>query len=366
MSSVFFASLKVQEGGLLEKLEVLLDAAGAKSILGTRPFTGLKLHFGERGNTAFVRPLFVKRVANYCERHGAKPFLFDTTALYSGARANAVDHIRTAMEHGFDFGYPILIADGLLGDEKQDVAIKKKHFERASIARLIFSLDSIIAISHFKGHPLTGFGGAIKNIAMGCASKEGKLAMHSTVSPFVERSACTACGLCAGYCPAGAITIDGCACIDAAKCIGCGACIALCPDRAIRIKWDVELRTFQERLAEYCFAVTNVKQNSMMYLNFLMNITPSCDCFPQSDAPIVPDIGVLASQDPVAIDQASCDLLRQAIGLEGSKLKSAFGKGDDKWKDLYPEVDWEYGLNYAEEIGIGERRYELEEVTEET
>jgi uncharacterized Fe-S center protein len=305
----------------------------------------------------------VKRIAQFVAQKKAKPFLFDTTALYSGARANAVDYIRTAIEHGFGFGYPILIADGLFGDEKQDVEIGKKQVSHASIANLVFSLNSIVAISHFKGHLLSGFGGAIKNIAMGCASKKGKLSMHSTVSPFVEKSGCTGCGSCVEYCPVGAITVASCAQIDASLCIGCGSCIALCPERAIKIAWDIELKAFQERLAEYCFAVKKLKQGRIFYLNFLMNITPSCDCFPKSDAPIVPDIGILASDDPVAIDQASCDLVNNAIGIEGSKLKKALARGDDKWRDLYPEVDWEYGLSYAEEIGLGTRTYELEEIT---
>ncbi len=364
MSDVFFASLRVAEGaGLLDKLERLLKASGAGDLLSNAHFTGLKLHFGEEGNTAFIRPLFVKRIAEYCERVGTRPFLFDTTALYSGARANAVDYIQTAMQHGFNFGYPILIADGFFGNEKQDVEIEKKHFQSVSIARLIFSLDAMVAISHFKGHLLSGFGGAIKNIAMGCASKEGKLSMHSTVAPYIETTSCTACGLCAQYCPAGAITVDKYAVIDEERCIGCGACLAHCRDHAVKIKWDVDLKPFQEKLAEYCYGVTRVKQGSILYVNFLLNITPACDCFPRSDAPIVPDIGILASRDPVAIDKASCDKVNSSIGLEGSALKGAFGKGDDKWKDLYPRVDWGYGLSYAEKIGVGEQAYTLQEVT---
>lgn len=363
MSDVFFASLKVEEKGLLEKLDRLLDAGGLESIIGESKFIGVKLHFGERGNTGFVRPLFVKRIARYVENRHAKPFLFDTTALYSGARANGVDHIRTAMEHGFNFGYPILIADGLFGDEKRDVEIGKRQFERASIASLVFSLGSIVAVSHFKGHLLTGFGGAIKNIAMGCSSKEGKLKMHSTVSPYVKDAECTACGLCLTHCPVEAIILDDHASIDAKRCIGCGSCIAVCAERAIKIEWDIEVKTFQERLAEYCFAVSKLKHGRIFFINFLLTVTPSCDCFPKSEHPIVPDIGILASKDPVAIDQASCDLVNDAIGLEGSKLKKAFGRGEDKWRDLYPGVDWEYGLAYAEQIGLGTRKYELEEIT---
>ncbi len=363
MSKVFFISLKVKDTGFLEKIDRLLDTSGLCDIFDENNLVGLKVHFGEEGNTAYIRPLFIKRIARFIEEKGAKPFLFDTTTLYRGARANAVDHIKTAIENGFAIDYPIIIADGLLGNGKRNVEINKKQIKNASIAELVYSSDAIVSIAHFKCHLLSAFGGAIKNIAMGCSSKEGKLKMHSSVSPYVDKTKCNSCGICLRYCPVDAINIGDIATIDRKKCISCGSCIAVCKDGAIEIKWDIELKTFQERLAEYCYAVALLKKERIFYINFLLNITPDCDCFPKSDMPIVPDIGVLASDDPVAIDQASCDLVNNSIGIENSKLKEAFRKGEDKFRDLFPEVDWEYGLEYAESIGLGSRKYTLKEIT---
>jgi uncharacterized Fe-S center protein len=365
VSDVFFSSLKVKDTGFLEKIDSLLKKAKIEDVFDTNKIVGIKLHFGEKGNTAFVRPLFVKRIASYVEAKGMNPCLFDTTALYSGARANAVDYIKTALENGFKIGYPIIIGDGLFGEEKESVEIGKKHFKSVSVAKIVYSLGTIVSVAHFKCHLLTGFGGAIKNIAMGCASKEGKLKMHSSVVPYVEKKGCINCGLCVSYCPVSAISLNGGAEIDEKTCIGCGSCIAICNERAIKLKWDINRHTFQERLAEYCYGVDRIMEKRIFYINFLMNVTPSCDCFPKSDAPIVPDVGVLASFDPVAIDRACCDLVNDSIGLENSKLKSAFGKGEDKFRDLFPEVEWEYGLQYAEEIGLGSRKYTLKEVNEE-
>jgi uncharacterized Fe-S center protein len=363
VSKVYFASLKVKDSGFLEKLDNLFEGSGLSMVLGENKLVGLKLHFGEKGNTSYIRPLFIKRVVHFIEKGGANPFLFDTTTLYSGSRANAVDHIRTAIDNGFGIGCPIIIGDGLFGDRKQEVKINLKQFKQASIAQIVFSVGSIVAVSHFKCHLLAGFGGAIKNIAMGCASKQGKLMMHSTVSPYVDEEECVACELCMLYCPADAIAIDEKAVVDQKQCIGCGSCIAMCNTGAIKIQWDINLCIFQERLAEYCYAVAQLKKGKLFYINFLLNITPDCDCFGKSDTPIVPDIGVLASQDPVGIDQASCDLINNSIGNEGSRLRKAFGKGTDKFRDLFPKVNWEYGLAYAEQIGLGSRAYTLEEIT---
>jgi len=362
LSKVYFISLKVKEKGFLEKMNMLLRKSGLLHIIDKDDLVGIKIHFGEKGNTSYIRPTFVKNVARFVSDKRGNPFLFDTTTLYNGARSNAVDHIKTAYENGFNFGYPIVIADGLCGEAKRSIEINKKRIKNASLALLIFSCDSIISVAHFKCHMLSAFGGAIKNVAMGCASKEGKLSMHSTVSPFVNKDECVGCGDCTSFCPSDAIEVNSTAEIDVNKCVGCGSCISICKEGAIKIHWNVKLEAFQEKLAEYCYAVCKAKSGKMFYINFLLNVTPSCDCFPSSDTPIVPDIGVLASKDPVAIDQASCDLVNNSIGIESSKLERAFGKGDDKFRDLFSEISWEYGLQYAESIGLGTRKYILKEI----
>ena len=373
ISPVFFSDLKLESGKtLLDKLDILLDRADLKGKIREKDLVAIKLHFGEKGNTAYVRPIFLRRVVNRVKQFKGKPFLTDTNTLYTGARSEAVSHLNTAVENGFAesvIDAPILIADGLRGNSAVKVHIDKPIFKTVSIAREIYMTDALIAVTHFKGHELSGFGGALKNLGMGCASREGKLSQHSSISPKVNGKACKGCETCLSWCSQEAISMlslkpgveakRGNAFIDPKKCIGCGECILSCPSGAIEIQWNESIPIFQKKIAEHAYGAVQNKKGKVLYLNFLTQISPACDCYGYSDAPIVNDIGILSSEDPVAIDQASVDLVNGEAGNKASKLQKNWNPGEDKFQGVYPEVDWNIQLAYAEEIGMGTRKYEL-------
>ena len=362
---VYFVNLRTTfERSLLHKLRDLLEATEIAKIITPGELTALKLHFGEEGVTATIRPTLVRKVVEWVREKGGKPFLTDTTTLYVGGRVDSVTHIETALRNGY--GYlntkaPIIIADGLRGSSYREIEVQKKHSRKIQIAEAIFYADSVLFLTHFKGHELTGFGGALKNIAMGCAPKKGKLVMHSQVLPYVDEQRCTSCGRCIVWCPRQAIVLESVARIQKELCIGCCECLAVCPEKAIRIEWNEESKNVQEKMVEYAYGIVRTKERSA-YVNFLMDITPLCDCYPSSDHSIVPDIGILASFDPVAIDQASCDLVNSQPGLRDSALPGSFRKGEDKFRALNPEIDWEVQLDYAEQLRLGKRAYELVEI----
>jgi uncharacterized Fe-S center protein len=370
-SRVYFADLRTHpRESLPTKIGRLLDRAGISKTVGDRDLVALKMHFGERGNTAHIRPALARAVAERVRERGAQPFFTDTNTLYVGGRADAVQHLRTAEANGFVpavVGAPVIIADGLRGVEEILVTIPGKHFQQVRIAALFAHADSILSLAHFKGHELSGFGGAIKNIAMGCAARGGKLAMHSTVKPEVQEKKCTGCWRCLAFCPSGAIQqikerASGSrevSRIATEVCVGCGGCVVVCPQGAIRISWDETVEVFQEKMVEYVLGVHRLRQGRLGYLNFLLDISPACDCYPNSDAPLVGDIGIVASLDPVAIDQASCDLVTGAEGNRGSVLGEQGRAGQDKLRLVYPHIDWAVQLKYAESLGLGSRDYEL-------
>lgn len=372
-SPVFFSDLKVEsKKTLLDKLDILLDRADLKGKIREKDLVAVKLHFGEKGNTAFVRPIFLRRVADRVKQYNGKPFLTDTNTLYIGTRSEAVSHLTTAFENGFTesvVNAPVLIADGLRGNSAMKVRIDKPIFKTVSIAREIYMADVLITVTHFKGHELSGFGGALKNLGMGCSSREGKLNQHSNISPQVKKKACKGCEICLSWCPQSAISMvpsgsgtenkPSIAFIDSANCIGCGECILACPSSAIQIQWNESIPIFQKKMVEHAYGAVHKKRGKALYLNFLTQISPACDCYGYSDTPIVNDIGILSSEDPVAIDQASVDLVNGEVGNRSSKLPGAWNPGGDKFRAIYPEVDWNVQLAYAEEIGMGTRNYEL-------
>jgi len=358
---VNFRSRKQRENKL-NKLKRLMDVDEFSGRIQKGDLTAVKLHFGERGNDTFINPVLVRQVVDSIKRWGARPFITDTNTLYRGSRHNSVDHLITAIEHGFDYavvGAPLIIADGLKSQNFNQVEIARNHFKSVKIASDIAGSDSMVVLSHFKGHEMSGFGGAIKNLAMGCAPMEGKAEQH-TPRPWVEEEACIGCGECIRVCPKDAVRIySQKAVIDRDLCIGCGECMTVCGQKAITMDWDVELKVFIERMTEYaCGAVTG-KEDRILFINFLMNITPDCDCVPWSDAAIVPDIGVLASTDPVAVDMASVDLINAETGLKDTFLTGHFEPGQNKFSAMRDRPSGMIQITYGEEIGLGTSDYKL-------
>ena len=364
MSKVYFSDLRASaKENLPSKLVRLMDSAGLGEIIIPRGLIAIKLHFGEKGNTAFIRPIFIRRIVDRVKELGASPFLTDTNTLYAGTRGNSVAHLNTAIENGFAYSVvnaPIIIADGMRGASFSRVKIDQKIIKTADLGKEIAESDALISAAHFKGHELAGFGGTIKNLGMGCASRKGKLEQHSDLSPKVKRKKCVGCGDCTQHCAQEAISlIEEKAVIDTERCVGCGECILICPNSAIHVQWSGDVAAFQKKLAEYTLAVLKDKKEKAFFLNFLTNISPACDCYGHSDAPIVHDIGIVASRDPVAIEQASVDLVNCQVASENSCLKTHTRGGEDKFRGVYPKIDWSVQLDYAEELGLGTRAYEL-------
>ena len=364
MSKVFFTDLRTSpKRNLLDKISDLLKRTKLDGKIKTNDLVAIKLHFGELGNTAYLRPVFLRTIVERVKECGGKPFLTDTNTLYTGSRSDAVSHLNTAIANGFDFscvGCPIVIADGLRGSSGVRVPVNGHVLKEVSIAKEITDADVILAVTHFKAHELSGFGGAIKNIGMGCATREGKLVQHSTVAPRINPATCKGCKLCTDYCSVKAISMHGKkAEIESTVCIGCGECIIICPFKAIEIQWNESPDIFQKKMVEYAAGALHGKKNKSLFLNFVVQVSPACDCYANNDAPIVRDIGILASDDPVAIDAASCDLVNNEPSLPNTAIKNLLPPGDDKWRALYPSIDWSLQLDHAECIGMGKQAYTM-------
>ncbi len=361
---VYFIDFRASfKNNFLKKLALLMEHAGLQNRVKKRDLTAVKLHFGEMGNTAFIRPVYLRQIVKSVKDAGGFPFLTDANTLYAGTRGDAPHHLVTATTNGFAYSVvdaPLVIADGLRGRTETAVDIHQKHFEQVYIGSEIHQADALISVAHFKGHELSGFGGAIKNIGMGCASRRGKMEQHSDVAPRVKQKKCIGCAECALHCIQEAIEmVDDKAQIHPERCIGCGECILLCENEAIQIQWNQSIPVFLERMVEYTCGVLKNKSGKTLFINFINHVSPACDCVPYNDTPIVRDIGVLASTDPVAIDQASVDLVNREPALPGSCLKINTEPGADKFKGVYPNIKWELQLEYAEKLGLGSRDYEL-------
>jgi hypothetical protein len=345
MKAKVFFSKKRDISKLFDQLKI--------SFIKENSLLALKIHFGEIGNSAYLKPANVKPLIDKIRKFKALPFLTDANTLYKGTRSDAVNHMLTAYKHGYgfqDMGVPVIIADGLTGKESIQVSVNLKHFKEVKIAAAACHADSMIVLTHFKGHELTGFGGSLKNVGMGLGSRAGKQMMHADVQPAVNKEKCTACGCCVKWCPTSAITMIGNkAEIDRSKCIGCGECVASCNFGAIAISYAGSPASVQEKIVEYFYGVWKDKKDKMVFFNFLTDISPNCDCYGWNDPPVTQDIGLLASCDPVAIDQASVDMVNKKCG-------------SDKFRDIYPDIDWSVQLSYAESLGIGTRNYELTEI----
>jgi len=367
VSKVWWTDFRARpDRSVLDKLETLLKEAGIAEIVSPQSLVAMKLHFGERGTTAYIRSVFVRRAVDVVKKLKGRPFLTDTSTLYRGDRDIAPKHIECALENGFDYaavGAPIIIADGVKGTTSVKVEVGLKHFDEVSIGAEIYQSDVLLSLAHFKLHELLGFGGALKNVGMGCASRAGKLAQHSTIAPYVDKDLCDGCRTCVKACGYGAIRVKNeLAEIISARCVGCGECIGVCPNTAISIHWDVQAKEIQEKMMEYFYGAVLNKKDRALYVNFISHVTPYCDCYSHSDAPIVPDVGIFAGRDPVAVDMACVDAMNNQRGLPNSALGSAFTPGADKIRDVHPKVDWRIQFEYAEKLGIGSTKYELVKV----
>ena len=366
-SKVFFTNLRTSPRvNLLDKMERLVREAGLLKIDFEKKFVALKIHFGEPGNLAYIRPNYVARLSKILHYAGAKPFLTDSNTLYSGGRSNAVDHIQGAMENGYNpisAHCPVIIADGLKGTDYREIPFNGKYCKAPKVGAAVVDADIIISLNHFKGHEQTGFGGALKNIGMGSASVGGKLELHSNSKPVIDTDYCKGCKICVTHCAHDAVHLnaDKKAVIDYEKCVGCGQCIAVCQyDSAGLDDWDTS-GVLNSKIAEYTKAILDGKPH--FHISFIMNVSPDCDCWGNNDAAIVPDIGIAASFDPVALDRACAEMVLKAPALPGSKLMDKcnghFHENDDKFLVVHPNAKWRSGLAYAEEIGLGTQQYDL-------
>lgn len=369
-SQVYFTDFKATYSeNLLQKLHRLMKKAGVEDIDFDGKFTAIKIHFGEYGNLSMLRPNYAKVVADYIKELGGKPFLTDCNTLYVGSRKNALDHIDTAYVNGFSplqTGCHVLIADGLKGTDETLVPINLEYVKEAKIGSSIMDADVFVSLTHFKGHEMTGFGGAIKNIGMGSGSRAGKMEQHNDGKPVVDKETCVGCGACSRICAHNAPEIaDGKATLNHDKCVGCGRCLAVCPKDAIYAPTDNSIEVLNCKMAEYAYAVC--KDRPCFHVALICDVSPNCDCHAENDIPIIPNIGMLASKDPVALDQACADLCNEVMTpVSGSELHinmRSKGVADLKDKDVFamnhPDTEWESCLSHAEKIGLGSRDYEL-------
>lgn len=364
---VYFAPMRsMMKRSLVTRAGDLLAKAGLGEAVDEGDLVAVKLHFGERGNTGFVHPIHLGEVVARVKAAGGRPFLTDGNTLYRGQRFNAVDHIACAVRNGFSFATvdaPLIIADGLDGREACDVRVDGRHFDEVRIGSAAVHADAMVVVTHVKGHEATGFGGALKNVGMGLGCRSAKQRMHADFRPEVTAEKCTACARCVKWCPVDAIVIgpDRVAVVDYETCYGCGECVASCPYGAIATQWKTDADVLQEKIVEHVAGALAGKGGKVVYVSFVTAVSPDCDCWHFSDAPVVADIGVLASDDIVAIDQAAYDLVTAAEGLPGSRGEG-LAAGVDKFAAI-TGVDGSHAIAYAEDMGLGNRAYELVTVT---
>lgn len=355
--------------GLPAKLKKLMRRAGVGTIDMEGKFVAIKMHFGELGNISYLRPNYAKAVADLVKEEAGKPFLTDCNTMYPGSRKNALEHLYCAWENGFTpmtVGCPVLIGDGLKGTD--DIAVPVvggEYVKEAKIGRAVMDADVFISLSHFKGHETTGFGGAIKNIGMGCGSRAGKAEQHSNGKPSIDAARCRGCRKCRRECANDGLVFDsetGKMTVDLAHCVGCGRCLGACNFDAIEFREDDAVEVLNRRMAEYAKAVVDGRPH--FHVSLIVDVSPYCDCHGENDAPILPNIGMFASFDPLALDQACADACLAANPLPGSRLsdnmaRQGFVDLGDHFRNTTPESDWESCLVHAEKIGLGTREYEL-------
>jgi hypothetical protein len=353
-NKVFFIAATREEPNesFAEKTAKVFLQLGLEKQIEEEHFVGLKIHFGKKGNTGYIRPPWLVHLIHEIKRKTSRVYITDTNTLYVGNRSNATAHLRLAADHGFTIDslqIPVVIADGLIGRDDDEVEVNLPRVKTAKLASAFLNTDFLVCLSHFTGHIQTGFGAALKSLGMGCASRAGKLEQHSDVHPWVNKKACTNCLICLDYCPAHAIEEEKRSVrIIAEKCIGCGECLVVCNVGAVKMRWDGDIIRVQEKMAEYAYSLWKVLNGNLACLNYVVGVTKNCDCMAMDESAIVEDIGILGSLDPVAIDKASVDLVNER-----------------SHRDLLREVqnvDWSVQLKHAQQIGLGNMDYELVEI----
>ena len=369
-SKVYFTDFRTRCNGetMPDKLKRLIKTAGIANIDMDGKFVAIKMHFGELGNVSFLRPNYARALVDVIKELGGKPYLTDCNTLYPGYRKNAIEHLYCAWENGFTpltVGCPIIIGDGLKGTDDVNVKVDGEYIKEAKIGRAVMDGDIFISLSHFKGHEETGFGGAIKNIGMGCGSRAGKAEMHNYDKPEIDQSLCRGCKSCLKECANNGLTYDETKhkmSINPNTCLGCGRCLGACNFDAIAFTKANTVDVLDAKMAEYTKAVIDGREN--FHISLIVDVSPYCDCHSENDAPILPDVGMFASFDPVALDQACVDACLKQTPIRNSLLgdnmnSEGFVDKHDHFRNSIPESDWRNQLAHAEKIGLGSRDYEL-------
>lgn len=369
-SKVYFTDFRCEvDEGPATKLSRLIDQAGLGAMDLEGKFVAIKMHFGELGNMSYLRPNYARAVVDYVIAHGGKPFLTDCNTLYPGSRKNALEHLYCAWENGFTpltVGCPVIIGDGLKGTDDIAVPVRGgEYVKEAKIGHAIMDADVFISLTHFKGHEMTGFGGTIKNIGMGCGSRAGKKDQHCNGQAIIDPEKCRGCKRCLRECANDGLVYDEVnkkMTINADNCVGCGRCIGACNFDAIDFAHNAAVAELNCRMAEYAKAVVDGRPN--FHISLVVDVSPTCDCHSGNDAPMLPDVGMFASTDPLAIDQACVDACLKQEPLPNTLLTEQMAKEDfcdhhDHFENVTPNAEYKTCLAHAAKIGLGNREYEL-------
>ena len=360
-AKVYFTDFHTSGGVTLpEKLRKLVKRAGIDQLDYKDRYTAIKLHFGEPGNLAYLRPNYARVIVDIVKENGGKVFLTDCNTLYVGGRKNALDHLDSAYANGYNpfvTDCHVIIADGLKGTDETLVPIEDGDYvKEAKIGRAVMDADNFISLTHFKCHEATGFGGTFKNIGMGCGSRAGKMEMHSAGKPYVNQELCVGCGMCQKNCAHSAITIENrkaSICHD--RCVGCGRCIGACPKDAVSAAGDEVNEILNKKMVEYAAAI--LRNKPCFHISLFCDVSPFCDCHAENDVPIIPDVGMLASFDPVALDMACADLCNAQPVMPGCRIEGS--TEEDHFHAAHPTTEWHSLIRHAEKMGLGTSEYEL-------